>query len=140
MLRPQEPGIPLPQPGLASRPYWDAARQGRLVYQRCARCGEIPRLPSMSCAACLGGPLEWLSSSGSGKLYSWTVVWRPQHPAFAVPYAPAVVAMEERWWLMTAVIGCDPADLRDGMDVEIELHPAGEDFWLPYARPARRSA
>jgi uncharacterized protein len=138
-LSPQAPGIPLPRPGLFSLPYWDAAREGRLVYQRCRQCDHIPRLPARTCAACGGGELDWLTSSGKGHLYSWTVVWRPQHPAFSIPYAPAVMAVEEGWWLMTAVIGCSPDDLRDQLPLQVEFHPAGGDIWLPYARPAEDS-
>jgi uncharacterized OB-fold protein len=85
--------------------------------------------------SCQGGELEWLTSSGRGRLYSWTVVWRPQHPSFKVPYAPAVMAVEEGWWLMTSVIGCAPGALRDGLPLQVEFHPAGGDIWLPYARP-----
>jgi uncharacterized protein len=135
ILQPQEPGIPLPRPGLFSQPYWDAASQKRLTYQRCRQCGHIPRLPSRACVSCQGGELEWLTSSGRGRLYSWTVVWRPQHPSFKVPYAPAVMAVDEGWWLMTSVIGCAPGDLRDGLPLQVEFHPAGGDIWLPYARP-----
>ena len=135
LLAPQEPGIPLPRPGLFSRPYWEAARQGRLVYQQCRQCAHVPRLPSRTCMGCQGGELDWLTSSGRGRLHSWTVVWRPQHPSFKVPYAPAVMAVEEGWWLMTAVIGCPLDALSDGLPLEVEFHPAGEDIWLPYARP-----
>jgi hypothetical protein len=45
------------------------------------------------------------------------------------------MAVEEGWWLMTAVIGCAPGDLRDGLPLAVEFHPAGEGIWLPYARP-----
>jgi uncharacterized OB-fold protein len=134
VLAPQTEGIPVPRPGRFSAPYWDAAREGKLVYQRCAHCGNRPRKPTKTCGACLTDNLEWKGSAGRGSLYSWTVVWRPQHPAFTVPYAPAVIEMDEGWWLMTAMIGCRPSELREGMAVAIEFHPAGGDFWLPYAR------
>jgi uncharacterized OB-fold protein len=133
-LRPQPEGIPLPRSSRLSEPYWDAARRHELVFQRCSACGATPRRPAASCIACGGGYLEWEVSSGRGTLYSWTVVWRPQHPSFQTPYAPAVVAMEEGWWLMTAVIGCRPEDLAEGLPVEIVFHPAGGGILLPYAR------
>jgi uncharacterized protein len=140
-LAPQQPGIPLPQPSSVSAPYWDAARLGRLVYQRCTRCGTVPRLPAGLCAHCGSHALEWTTSSGRGRLYSWTVVWRPQHPSFHVPYVPAVVAMKEEsmaeeWWLMTAVVGCRLDDLRVDMPLQIAFHDAGGDIRLPYAEPA----
>jgi len=136
VLGPQPAGIPLPHPGRFSAPYWEAAKEGRLTYQRCPKCGNLPRKPGKLCGSCLEGELEWHDSTGRGRLYSWTVVWRPQHPAFTVPYAPVVMAVEEGWWLMTSAIGCRPSDLEDGMELQVEFHPAGGDIWLPYARPA----
>jgi uncharacterized protein len=139
-LAPQQPGIPVPQPTRLSAPYWDAARQSRLVYQRCTQCGTVPRLPAGFCAPC-GSQLEWRTSAGRGRLYSWTVVWRPQHPSFRVPYVPAVVAMHEEdmdepWWLMTALVGCRLHELHVDMDLHIVFHDAGGDMRLPYAEPA----
>jgi uncharacterized OB-fold protein len=139
LLAPQEPGIPIPRPGLFSAPYWEAARQGRLVYQRCDQCGHVPRLPAKACGACHAGGLAWVESAGTGELYSWTVVWRPQHPAFRIPYAPAIMRVDEGWWLLTAVVGCAIEDLREGMPLRVEFHAAGGDIWLPYARPEGRA-
>jgi uncharacterized OB-fold protein len=82
--------------------------------------------------------LTWETSSGRGILYSWTVVWRPQHPAFQTPYAPAIMAMDEGWWLVTAVIGCPPESLEADMPLEVEFHPAGGGIWLPYAQSSAR--
>lgn len=134
-LGPQAPGIPVPTPSPVSATYWDAAREGRLLYQRCSDCEHIPPRPSRRCWRCGGGEMKWLESAGTGTLHSWTVVWRPQHPSFATPYAPAVMAVDEGWWLVTALIGCEVEDIAEGMPLEVEFHPAGGDIWLPYASP-----
>ncbi len=137
VLAPQPEGIPQPTPSRVSRPYWDAAREGRLVFQRCSSCGTVPARPVALCGGCgRTEDLAWETSSGRGTLYSWTVVWRPQQPSFRTPYAPAVMAVEEGWWLMTSIIGCTPEDLVEGMPLAVEFHPAGGQIWLPYARPA----
>jgi hypothetical protein len=68
-------------------------------------------------------------------LYSWTVVWRPQHPLFQVPYAPAIVEVEEGWYHIAAVIGCEDDELAAGMPLGVEFHPASDDITLPYFRP-----
>ena len=60
-----------------------------------------------SCAACGAATLTWERSAGRGRLYSWTVVWRPQHPTFHVPYAPSIIELDEGFWLMSAMVGCD---------------------------------
>jgi uncharacterized OB-fold protein len=92
--------------------------------------------PARSCAACGAAALSWEPSAGRGTLYSWTVVWRPQHPSFAVPYAPAIVELDEGAYVMSAMIGCEPDDLRAGMPVVVEFHAASDEVTLPYFRPA----
>jgi uncharacterized OB-fold protein len=134
-LKPQTPGIPVPKPSSTSAPYWDATAKHELVFQRCDNCGTIALRPTTLCGNCLGRTLSWVQSSGRGRLYSWTVVWRPQHPSFTVPYAPAIVALDEGWYMMSAVIGCEPGDLRADMPLVVEFHPAGDEISLPYFRP-----
>lgn len=135
MLRPQAPGIPVGIPSPTSRPYWEACARGELVYQRCDDCRQVMERPSTVCGHCIGRSLSWVRSAGTGVLYSWTVVWRPQHPSFQVPYAPAIVAMDEGWFHISAVIGCEPEDLAPGLPLEVEFHPAGDGITLPYYRP-----
>ena len=71
-----------------------------------------------------------------GSLYSWTVVWRPPDPSFRVPYAPAVIRLDEGFWMLSAVIGCEPEALHEGLRVSVEFHPASSEITLPYFRPA----
>jgi uncharacterized OB-fold protein len=135
MLQPQASGIPVPTPSPASAPYWDACARGELLFQRCDACATVALRPATVCGTCLGRALSWVRSSGLGRLYSWTVVWRPQHPSFQVPYAPAIVALDEGWFMMSAVIGCPPEDLRADLRLAVEFHPASDDIALPYFRP-----
>ncbi|HZQ58046.1 MAG TPA: OB-fold domain-containing protein [Acidimicrobiales bacterium] len=134
-LQPQRPGIPAPHPTRLSQRYWDGCRQGELWYQRCDACGAVPPRPTTICPRCYARSLTWEQSAGRGSLYSWTVVWRPQHPAFEVPYAPAIVELDEGLVLMSAMVGCEPEDLAAGMRVEVEFHPASDTITLPYFHP-----
>ena len=136
LLKPQEPGIPVPAPSPASQAYWDGCARGELVFLRCDSCQTIAWRPTSVCGNCRGRSLSWVPSSGRGRLYSWTVVWRPQHPSFQVPYAPAIVALEEGWWMMSSIIGCTPEDLVADMPVQVEFHQASDDINLPYFRAA----
>jgi hypothetical protein len=44
--------------------------------------------------------------------------------------------MEEHWWLMTAVVGCQLDELRVDQELRVVFHDAGGDIRLPYAEPA----
>jgi len=135
MLEPQPLGIPVPNPSPASKPYWEGCARRELLYQRCDDCGTIALRPGTVCGHCLGRSLSWVQSSGRGTLYSWTVVWRPQRPSFTVPYAPAIVTLDEGFRIVSSIVGSEPEDLSAEMSVAVEFHPASDEIFLPYFRP-----
>jgi uncharacterized protein len=132
ILQPQTGDIPAPRPSQRSRPYWEGCRRHQLLYQRCAECGFCGLGAFSVCAQCHAASPEWAESAGLGSLYSWTVVWRPPDPSFQVPYAPAVIRLDEGFFMMSAVIGCEPEALSEGLRVAVEFHPASDDVTLPY--------
>lgn len=80
-----------------SKPWWDGLAEGRLLLPRCLNCGRYWFPPSPTCPACGADHFEWASASGRGSLYSWVVVRRALHPAFAddVPYTVVAVDLDE---------------------------------------------
>jgi len=136
ILEPQPLGVPVPRPSPRSAGYWEAAKRGELTYDRCAACGYIGLRALVVCAQCLGREMQTMTSAGRATLYSWTVVWRPPDPAFRVPYAPAVVRLDEGFFMVSSVIGCEPDDLDAGMPLVVEFHPVSDKMTLPYFAPA----
>ena len=86
--------LPLPQPvvNADSLPYWNAAREGRLVIRKCRSCNTLHFMPRHLCPSCWSDDLEWIDSKGTGSVHSFTVVRRAPMAAFA-PRAPYVVAL-----------------------------------------------
>jgi uncharacterized OB-fold protein len=134
-LREHPIGIPVPAPSALTQPYWDGCARGELLYQRCTSCGGAIFDPAPICRFCNSTSLEWAESSGRGSVYSWSIVWRPQTPAFNVPYAAAIVDLDEGYQIVANIIGCEPEDIRLGMPVQVEFHEIGSGFSLPYFRP-----
>lgn len=132
---PQVAGVPAPVPSLFAEPYWEGCRRGELRFQRCGQCGVVPPLPAPICPRCHLQSLGWQRSAGTGSLYSWTVVWRPQNPAFTVPYAPSIVTLDEGFRLLTAMVACRPEDLTDGLAVAVEFHAVDDEITLPFFHP-----
>jgi uncharacterized OB-fold protein len=84
---------PVPHPTPLSAPYWEAARQGRLVLQHCGGCGRVRHYPRILCSACHSFAVEWREVERRGAVHSWTVSHFAFHPAFAdeIPYTLATV-------------------------------------------------
>ncbi len=88
---------PSPQISELSRPYWEAAAQGRLVLQACAACGTLRHYPRLLCTQCFSDAATWHTASGRGHIHSWTVAHHAFHPAFAaeLPYTLVTVDLAE---------------------------------------------
>lgn len=135
LLEPRIEGTPVPNPSQISLPYWEGTRSGELRYQRCSDCDSADFGPGLACRQCRSRHLTWKVSSGEGSLYSWTVVWRPQTPAFEVPYAPAIVRLDEGYDMISAVVGCDPGELHENMRLAVVFHALTDEVTLPFFRP-----
>lgn len=129
---------PAPPISELTRPYWDAAREGRLELQRCSACGLHLFTPRPVCSGCGSDDLGWVPVSGRGAVYTFTVAHRPPHPVFAgqVPLVVAVVELDEGPRLTTNIVHCDPTDVEIGMSVEVTFLPLrDDDFALPVFQP-----
>ena len=121
-----------------TRPYWEQARAGRLVVQHCAACDRIWHPPLPGCPHCRSADVGWREVSGTGTVYSCTVVRHPTHAAFAgqVPYVVAIVELAEGPRLVTGIVGCAPEEVRVGMAVRACFRPVADGITLPYFEPA----
>ena len=115
-----------PEPDAFTRPYWEAAAQGRLLLRRCDSCGRAHHYPREFCPHCWSEDVVWEQASGDAVLYTWSVVHVNDLPPFRdrLPYVAAVVDLAEGPRMMTAVVGCDPATLRVGMALHVSLPTA----------------
>jgi hypothetical protein len=111
---------PLPAPSEVSAPYWQGLRNNELRLQRCAECRRHVFYPRIVCPHCLSDRLDWVTASGRGKVYSFTIVRRAMNPAFAddVPYVFAIVELAEGPRLTTNIVNCAPEAVRVDMPVK----------------------
>jgi uncharacterized protein len=83
-------------------PFWDAARQGRLVIQRCQACGELRWPPLVGCPECHSRDATWDEVRPTGTIWSFVVY----HRAFAaelkdeIPYTVAMVHLDDGPYLV----------------------------------------
>jgi len=129
---------PLPEPTSATQPFWDAARQHRLLLQRSKRTGQFLYYPREVSPFGPEDELEWVEVSGRGTVYSFTIARRPTAPQWAndVPYVIAIVELEEGPHLTANVVGCDPGAVFIGQPVVASFENVTPEVTLVQFRPA----
>ncbi|HLN78794.1 MAG TPA: MaoC family dehydratase N-terminal domain-containing protein [Nocardioidaceae bacterium] len=127
---------PRPAVNLDNQFWFDAAKEHRLVIQRCASCKTLRHPPGPCCPEC--GSFEWdtVEASGRATLYSYVVAHHPKHPAFDYPLLIAVVELEEGTRLITNLVGVEPGEVVIGMPLTVEWLEADPDLTLPVFGPS----
>jgi len=128
---------PIPEITDELRAFFAAAREGRLVVQRCTGCGRRRFPPRDICSECLGRESEWVQSRGRGHVVSFNVMHQVYHPGFAaeVPYAVALVELDDGARMLANVVECPIERLRVGLPVEVTFERRSADVSLPQFRP-----
>jgi uncharacterized OB-fold protein len=106
----------LPYGDPLSRPFWEAAREHRLILQRCVACGRYQFYPRPFCLACPAGELEWAEVPGLGTVYSITTVRMNVLPELEPPYQVAIVELDEGPRMLGGIVD---GEARIGDRVEI---------------------
>lgn len=105
-----------------SRPFWDGVRErGVFSIVSCNGCGRTHHYPRPFCPHCWSGDVRWNDASGKATLYTYSIVYFNDLPAFAdkVPYVAAVVELEEGPRVMTRIVECPLEDLAIGMPLRM---------------------
>lgn len=116
--------------------WFEAAKEHRLVIQRCASCQTLRHPVGPECPQCQSFEWDTVEASGRATLYSFTVAHHPKHPAFDYPLVIAVVELEEGTRLITNLVGISPEEAEIGMALELEWLDADSDLTLPVFRAA----
>ena len=119
------------------RPFWDAARNGRLAMQCCDDCGKYIFYPSVICEQCLSDKLTWLTLSGLGTLESFSTVYRAFNDEFApdVPYTVALVRLQEGVLLLSWLDGVAPDMAEIGMQLAVGFERISDEIYLHRFHP-----
>jgi uncharacterized OB-fold protein len=120
--RPRTRRIPAPAQNLESKPFWDAAKEGRFLIKKCNACNEVHWYPRNICPFCMSSDTVWQESPGEGVIYTYSVM----HRNTPVPYAIGYVTLDEGVSLLTNFIDYDDTSLHIGQRVKIKWTPTGE--------------
>jgi uncharacterized OB-fold protein len=127
---------PAPDADGLQKPFWDGLTREALLIQRCRGCRTWIFAPEWICHHCHSYDLAWEQVEPTGRLYSWTRIWRAPIPSFPSPYITVVVELPQAGGvrLIGNLLGDAEAKVDIGAPVSgvFEHHPAREG---PPARP-----
>jgi len=128
---------PLPLITEQSKVFYDACKEEKLLYQQCSECGQAIFFPKQLCPNCMSHVLEWQTSRGKGKVYTFTISYDFAPPQFAqaLPYVLAIINMDEGFTIMSNIVACDLERLECDMPVEVVFDPVTPEITLPKFKP-----
>jgi len=132
-------GRPVPTPSPLTEGFWAAAREHRLVIQRCDQCEAYRHYPQPVCPECLSDRWTWTEISGRGVIYTFTVTHQPFHQAWKerTPFAVATIELTEGVRMVSDLPADDVDRVAIGHPVEVffEDHEIdGTPFTFPRFR------
>ncbi len=130
------PSPPLPVPTEFSAPFWEAARQQKLVIQYCPESGKYQHYPRPVSIYTGKRNIEWREVSGKGFVYAVTITRRGP-PAFKgqEPYLVATIELDEGVRFLTDIVNCKLEDARVGMRVRVHWRALNDKFSFPDFEP-----
>jgi uncharacterized OB-fold protein len=123
--------IPAPAVTIESKPFWDAAAEGKFLIKRCNACGEAHWYPRALCPFCFSDKTEWEESPGEGVIYSYSVM----HRSPSGPYAIGYVTLNEGPAVLTNFVDVAPDGLSIGQKVKVKFQPTENGPPVPVFSP-----
>jgi uncharacterized OB-fold protein len=137
-------GVRVVTPGERPRPavdrdtefFWKGVAEGKILVQRCSRCGALRHPPRPMCPHCLS--VDWQAEPvrGRGSVYSYAIQHHPPVPGFEMPYIVVLADLVEGIRLVANLTGCEPDQVRIGMPIDVYCAEVEPGLWLPQFRPA----
>lgn len=119
-----------------TRPFWLAAKEGKLVIQHCTSCKTNQFFPRPFCLQCMSSEIEWIQSNGTGTVYTFTINRRGSNPYMnaRVPYAVAMIELDEGVRLMANIVDSALEQIKIGCRVCVTFEALTEHISLPQFR------
>ena len=133
------PGLPSPEVTPLTKEFWESVKKRKLVLQKCNDCGKHIWYPRAWCPYCGSRDLKWVESKGVGKVYAVTiarvVVGNSPEWQKDMPYAIAIVDLEEGVRMYGIVTGIEPDKVEVGMRVKVDFEERGGEYPLIVFKP-----
>ena len=136
---PALPKYKRPAPGVSddTRFFWEGARAGKLLIQRCKQCSVLRHPPGPVCIDCHSFEWDTVTASGLGTVYSFVIAHYPEVPPFDHPNPIGLIELDEGTRLVAQLVGVKRDEVSIGQRVKVEFNTFDDDLVLPQFRPIK---
>ncbi len=117
-------------PGPDDEPWFAATARGVLLLRHCDDCGELHFPPRPICPHCFSDRTAFRESSGSGTIYSFSILRR-----VAVPYCIAYVTLDEGPTMLSNIVDCPFDRIAIGQRVRVVFRDSANGLKVPMFMP-----
>lgn len=119
-----------------TEPFWQAAKEERLVAPKCGECGHFRLPPTPFCPECRSREVEWTELSGRAEVFSFSVLHGfPGLPDLTLVAAVLDLPDAPGARLVTNIVDADPTKVAIGDRVEVFFSPISDGWKVPLFRP-----
>ncbi len=129
---------PLPEFRPETKPYWEASKRHEFILPKSKTTGEFFFYPrALSPGDDMTHDIEWVKASGKAKVWTFAIHHMGPTPAYKnePAYVVALVETAEGTKMMTNIVGCDPKEVKIGMDVEVVFDDVTPEVTLVKFKP-----
>jgi uncharacterized OB-fold protein len=119
VIGPFEVGLTETSPETAG--YWEGVRRRELMIKHCTVCGRHLYPRRIFCPNCRSSELEWVKARGTGRVYSFSTIYRAPDREMEVPYTNGIVELDEGVYLFGRLVGKEHEAIAIGDEVAVEF-------------------
>ena len=120
----------------ADLPFWEGCRDGKFLLHRCNHCNSY-YWPASRCVEHGDRDMAWVDVSGNGTIYTYTVLHHALTPSMRdkVPFAVAVIQLDEGPFYHSNIVDCGFDDVAVGMRVSVAMTEHENGLSIPVFKP-----
>ncbi|WP_249869700.1 Zn-ribbon domain-containing OB-fold protein [Oceanobacillus saliphilus] len=110
-------------------PYFKGLQENKLMVQNCTECGHVQWPPRDFCYKCQGNSLDWKEVQQSGKVFTYSIMYRAFDPWFKdkLPYAVVAVELEDGVRMLGSYFADDVESIEVDMPMKASFNHENKD-------------
>jgi uncharacterized OB-fold protein len=125
--------VGLADPSPETLEYWRGVAGDRLLLKQCGGCGRHHHPRRIFCYVCGSDVMNWVEATGTGEVYTYSVVHRAPTEAFQAetPYTVGILKLDEGVFFFSRFYTRGDAEVKIGAKAQVEFEDVSSFGKMP---------